>query len=128
MKEIVKTDKAPAAIGPYSQAVRVGKFLFTSGQIPIDPATGELVAGSAEEQAERALENLKNLIEASGYTMRDVVKTTVFAASMEYFAAVNGVYARYFADNPPGRSFVAVKELPRGALVEIEAVAWKSKK
>ena len=125
MKEIVKTDKAPAAIGPYSQAVRVGGFLFTSGQIPLDPQTGQLVAGPVEAQAERVLENLKSLVEASGFTMKDVVKTTVFAASMEDFAAINGVYARYFTQDPPGRSFVAVKELPRGALLEIEAVAWK---
>jgi len=125
MKEIVKTDKAPAAIGPYSQAVRAGEFLFISGQIPLDPKTGQLVVGTLEEQAERVLENLKAIVVESGFAMGDVVKTTIFAVNMEHFAAVNGVYTRYFAENPPARSFVAVKELPRGVALEIEAVAWK---
>ncbi|MDR2174905.1 MAG: RidA family protein [Synergistaceae bacterium] len=125
MKKIVSTDKAPEAIGPYSQAVQAGDFLFASGQIALDPRTGQMVTGSVEEEAERVLENVKGLLEGAGFTMRQVVKTTVFAASMDDFAAVNGVYARYFGENPPGRSFVAVKALPRGARVEVEVVAWK---
>jgi len=125
MKKIVATDKAPAAIGPYSQAIQAGDFLFASGQIPLDPKTGESVTGSIEEQAKRVLENVKGLLEGAGFTMEQVVKSTVFVTTMENFAAVNGVYVQYFAENPPARSFVAVKELPRGAQVEIEVIAWK---
>jgi 2-iminobutanoate/2-iminopropanoate deaminase len=125
MKKIISTDKAPGAIGPYSQAVQAGDFLFASGQLAIDPQTGQLLAGSAEEEAKRALENVKGLLEGAGFTMQQVVKTTVFAASIDDFAAVNGVYAQYFGENPPARSFVAVKALPKGGKVEIEVVAWK---
>ena len=126
MKKIVSTDKAPAAIGPYSQAVQAGQFLFASGQIPLDPKTGEMVSGSVEDQAACVLENVKGVLEGAGYSLQDVVKTTVFATDMANFAAVNGVYLRYFGENPPARSFVAVKALPKDAQVEIEFVAWKA--
>jgi 2-iminobutanoate/2-iminopropanoate deaminase len=125
MKKIVSTDKAPGAIGPYSQAVQAGDFLFASGQIAIDPRTGRMTAGSVEDEAKRALENVKGVLEGAGFTMQQVVKTTVFAVSMDDFAAVNGVYSQYFGENPPARSFVAVQALPKGARVEVEAVAWK---
>ncbi len=126
MKKIVSTDKAPAAIGPYSQAVQAGQFLFASGQIPLDPKTGKMVSGSVEDQAVCVLENVKGVLEGAGYSLQDVVKTTVFATDMANFAAVNGVYLRYFGENPPARSFVAVKALPKDAQVEIEFVAWKA--
>ena len=140
MKKIVSTDKAPAAIGPYSQAVQAGQFLFASGQIPLDPKTGKMVSGSVEDQAVCVLENVKGVLEGAGYSLenvkailesasyglKDVVKTTVFATDMANFAAVNGVYLRYFGENPPARSFVAVKALPKDAQVEIEFVAWKA--
>jgi 2-iminobutanoate/2-iminopropanoate deaminase len=125
MKKIIATDKAPAAIGPYSQAIQAGDFLFASGQIPLDPQTGQMATGSIEEQAKLVLENIKNVLESAGFTMQQVVKTTVFATSMDNFAAINGVYGQYFAENPPARSFVAVKELPKAAQVEIEVVAWR---
>jgi 2-iminobutanoate/2-iminopropanoate deaminase len=125
MKKIISTDKAPGAIGPYSQAVQAGDFLFASGQLAIDPQTGQMVTGSVEDEAKRVLENIKGLLEGAGFTMQQVVKTTVFAASMDDFAAVNGVYTQYFGENSPARSFVAVKTLPKNAKVEIEVVAWK---
>ena len=125
MKKVIVTDKAPGAIGPYSQAVQAGGFLFASGQIPLDPATGRLVTGSIEDQAKQVLENIKGLLEGAGYTMQDVIKSLVFAADIKDFAAINEVYAQYFSENPPARSFVAVKDLPKGAQVEIEVVAWK---
>ena len=125
MKKVISTDKAPAAIGPYSQAIVAGDFLFTSGQIPLDPKTGEMEKGGVEAEAVRVLENVKAVVEGAGFTMQQVVKTTVFATDMGNFAAVNGVYSKYFGENPPARSFVAVKELPKGSQVEIEVVAWK---
>jgi 2-iminobutanoate/2-iminopropanoate deaminase len=125
VKKIISTDKAPGAIGPYSQAVQAGDFLFASGQLALDPQTGQLAAGSVEEEARRALENVKGVLEGAGFTPDQVVKTTIFAVSMDDFAAVNGVYAQYFGENSPARSFVAVKALPKGARVEIEVVAWK---
>ena len=125
MKKIIATDKAPGAIGPYSQAIQAGDFLFASGQIPLDPQTGQMSTGPIEEQAELALENVKNILESAGFTMQHVVKTTVFATSMDNFALINSVYAQYFAENPPARSFVAVKELPKSAQVEIEVIAWR---
>jgi 2-iminobutanoate/2-iminopropanoate deaminase len=125
MKKIIATDKAPAAIGPYSQAIQAGDLLFASGQIPLDPQTGQMAAGSIEEQAALVLKNLKNILESAGFTMQQVVKTTVFATNIDNFAPINGVYGQYFAENPPARSFVVVKELPRAAQVEIEVVAWK---
>ncbi|MCR5104905.1 MAG: RidA family protein [Eubacterium sp.] len=123
MKEIISTDKAPAAIGPYSQAVKVGNLLFTSGMIPIDPATNTLVEGGIEIQAERALENVKALLEASGTSLGNVVKTVVFIKNMDDFAKVNEIYAKYFTENFPARSCVEVARLPKDVLIEIEAIA-----
>ncbi|MCR4609648.1 MAG: RidA family protein [Eubacterium sp.] len=123
MKEIISTDKAPAAIGPYSQAVKVGNLLFTSGMIPIDPATNTLVEGGIEVQAEQALTNIKNLLEASGSSTDKVVKTVVFIKDMNDFAKVNEIYAKYFTDNYPARSCVEVARLPKDVLIEIEAIA-----
>ncbi|MDR1731977.1 MAG: RidA family protein [Synergistaceae bacterium] len=125
MKKTVSTKNAPEAIGPYSQAIQAGDFLFGSGQIPLDPKTGQLLTGPVEEQAKQALDNVKNIVEAAGFTMQQIVKTTVFVTDMNNFAPINGVYAQYFGENPPARSFVAVKDLPKGAQVEIEVVAWK---
>ncbi|TZE81424.1 RidA family protein [Calorimonas adulescens] len=125
MKNIVKTDKAPAAIGPYSQAVMVGDFLYTSGQIGLDPVTGQLVEGGIEAQAERVMENLKAILEAAGMSFENVIKTQVFITNMGDFGKVNEVYGRYFKGNPPARSCVEVSALPRGALIEIELIAHK---
>ena len=125
MKKVISTDKAPAAIGPYSQAIQAGDFLYASGQIPLDPKTGAMVSGGVDEQARQALENAKAVLEAAGYSMQDVVKTTVFITDMGNFAAVNEVYAKYFEKEPPARSCVAVKALPKDALVEVEVVACK---
>ncbi len=126
LRRKISTDKAPAAIGPYSQAIQAGEFLYVSGQIPVDPATGEIPA-TVSLQARRSLENLKAIVEAGGYRLTDVVKTTVFAADIADFAEVNAVYAEYFPNNAPARSFVAVKDLPKGVKIEIEAVAWHRK-
>jgi 2-iminobutanoate/2-iminopropanoate deaminase len=119
----ISTPSAPAAIGPYSQAVCAGGWLFTSGQLPLDPGSGEIPGENAAEQAERCLENLRAVLEAGGSSLEKVVKTTVFLADMGDFAAFNEVYARFFPHTPPARSCVAVRALPRGARVEIEAVA-----
>lgn len=123
MKTAISSSGAPAAIGPYSQAIRAGDLLFCSGQIPLDPATGELVGGGIAEQTARVLENLAAVLAAAGLGPGDVVKTTVFLMSMADFPAMNEVYARFFADVPPARSTIGVAALPRGALVEIEAIA-----
>ena len=123
MKKVISTTKAPAAIGPYSQAIKVGNLLYTSGQIPIDPATGVFVEGGIREQTRQSLLNVKAILEAAGLTMSDVVKTTVFMADMNDFADMNAVYAEFFAEPYPARSAVAVKTLPKGALVEIEVIA-----
>ena len=123
MKTIISTDKAPAAIGPYSQAVKVGDLLFTSGMIPIDPATNTLVEGGIEVQARRALENVKALLEASGTSMDKVVKTVVFIKNMDDFAKVNEIYSEYFTENFPARSCVEVARLPKEVLIEMEAIA-----
>lgn len=125
MKNIIKTDKAPAAIGPYSQAVEVNGMVYTSGVIPVDPATGALAGKTAAEQAEQVFTNLKNLIEASGTSMENIVKTVVFLKDMEDFAAVNGVYAKYFPQPYPARSCVEVARLPKDVAIEVEAVAVK---
>lgn len=121
MKKIVSTDKAPAAIGPYSQATVVGDMLYTSGVIPVDPATGNIPEGSVA-QAEQAFKNIKNLIEAAGGIMADVVKTTVFIKNMDDFAAINEVYGKYFEEPYPSRSCVEVARLPKDVLIEIEAI------
>jgi len=122
-KKIISTEHAPAAVGPYSQGVRVGKMLFTAGQIPLDPATGQLVEGDIAVQADRALTNLQAVLEAGGTSMKNVVKTTVFLKNMADFGAMNEVYSRYFSKNPPARAAVEVAALPLGAQIEIEAVA-----
>lgn len=119
----VATAEAPAAVGPYSQAIAAGGFLFCSGQLGLDPATGDFAGPDVEAQAARALLNLGNVLEAAGCTFDDVVKTTVFLADMADFATMNGIYARFVTDPPPARSTVAVAALPKGGLVEIEAVA-----
>ena len=119
----ISTKKAPAAIGPYSQAIRVGNLVYTSGQIPIDPATGAFVEGGIKEQTRQSLTNVRAILSEAGLAMSDVVKTTVFMADMNDFAEMNGVYAEFFAEPYPARSAVAVKSLPKGALVEIEVVA-----
>lgn len=122
----IQTSEAPAAIGPYSQAIRSGQFLYASGQIPLDPVTGELVGSNAQEQTERVFQNMQAVLASSGGSLANIVKTTVFLTSMSDFQAMNAVYTRYFAssDRPlPARSTVAVAELPRKALVEIEYVA-----
>ncbi|MFY9618241.1 MAG: RidA family protein [Pyrinomonadaceae bacterium] len=123
MKEIVATERAPRAIGPYSQAVRSGNFLFASGQIPIDPATGEFVAGGITEQTEQVMRNVSAILEAAGAGLQQVVKTTVFLADMDDFTAMNEVYGRFFGDDPPARATVQAARLPRDARVEIEAIA-----
>lgn len=125
MNQIIHTDKAPAAIGPYSQAVKTGNLLFVSGQIPIDPATGVFAGEDIATQTRQSLTNLKAIVEEAGYTLADVVKTTVLLANMGDFAAMNAVYAEFFPENCPARAAFAVKDLPRGALVEIEAIAGK---
>ena len=123
MKKVISTTKAPAAIGPYSQAIQVGNLVYTSGQIPIDPATGQFVEGGIKNQTRQSLLNVKAILEEVGLTMGDVVKTTVFMADMNDFGDMNAVYAEFFAEPYPARSAVAVKTLPKGALVEIEVIA-----
>ena len=121
--QTISTDKAPAAIGPYSQAVRFGNMLFCSGQIPLDPASGEMVAGGITDQAERVMSNIAAVLLASDAGFDDVIKTTVYLVDMADFSAVNEVYGKCFQNHKPARSTVAVKALPRGALVEIEVIA-----
>lgn len=123
-RQIIRTEKAPGAIGPYNQAVRAGGFLFTAGQIPLDPKTMEVVGTTAPEQARQALQNAKAIVEAAGLTMGDVVKATVFIRDMGQFAAINEVYATFFPGDPPARSVVEVSRLPKDVLVEIELVAY----
>lgn len=123
MKEIITTPDAPQAIGPYSQAVRVGNLVFASGQIPTDPATKEFVPGGIAEQTEQVLKNLTAVFAAAGLSLDQIVKTTVFLADMDDFNAMNEVYGRYFGQNPPARATVQAARLPRDAKVEIEAIA-----
>ncbi len=125
MKNIIKTDKAPAAIGPYSQAVEVNGMVYTSGVIPVDPVTGGITGSTAADQAEQVFSNLKNLIEASGASMENIIKTVVFLKNMEDFTAVNGVYAKYFPQPYPARSCVEVARLPKDVMLEVEAIAVK---
>ena len=126
MKKVIKTTKAPAAIGPYNQAIQVGNLVYTSGQIPIDPATGNFVEGGIKEQTRQSLHNVKAILEEAELTMSDVIKTTVFMADMNDFSDMNAVYSEFFPEPYPTRSAVAVKTLPKGALVEIEVVAGVS--
>ena len=121
--KVISTKKAPAAIGPYSQAIQVGNLIYTSGQLPIDPATGAFPEGGIKEQTRQSLTNVKAILEEAGVSMSNVVKTTVFMADMGDFGDMNGVYAEFFSEPYPARSAVAVKTLPKGALVEIEVVA-----
>jgi 2-iminobutanoate/2-iminopropanoate deaminase len=124
-KSIISTPNAPAAIGPYSQGTVWDNLLFISGQIPLDPVTGEMVTGEFEAQIGRVLENLKSILEAAGLTTRNVLKTTIFLTDLSDFAKANEVYAQYFGNNPPARSTIQVGALPKGARVEIEAIAAK---
>ncbi len=123
MKEIISTENAPGAIGPYSQAIKAGNMIFCSGQIPIDPATGEFVSDDVAEQTEQVLKNLKAVLEAAGATLADVVKTGVFLADMNDFAVMNEVYAKYFDANKPARATVQAARLPRDTRVEIDCIA-----
>ena len=122
-KKVIQTEKAPRAIGPYSQAIRAGSFLFLSGQIPLDPKTGELVKGDIRQQTKQVLENLKGVLESEKLEMKDVVKVTIFLKDIGNFNQVNEVYATYFPSSPPARSTVQVAKLPRDAEIEIEAIA-----
>ena len=122
MNEIISTDKAPKAIGPYSQAVRAGGFLFTAGQIALDPASGQIVEGDVARQTERVMQNLKAIVEAAGASLDRAVKATVYLRDMGEFAAMNEVYGRYFAANPPARSTVEAARLPRDVRVEIDLI------
>jgi 2-iminobutanoate/2-iminopropanoate deaminase len=122
-RTIIETASAPKAIGPYSQAIRLGDYLFCAGQIPLDPATGELIQGDVKAQTERAIQNLQAVLAAAGLSLDRVVKTTVFLVDMADFAAMNEIYSRAFGSSRPARSTVAVAGLPRGARVEIEAIA-----
>ncbi len=122
-KEIISTNEAPAAVGPYSQAVKVGNLVYTAGQIPLNPATGKLVEGDIAAQTDRVMQNLQAVLTAAGSSLENVVKTTIFLTDMGHYRAVNEVYGRYMADNPPARSAIQVAALPLGALIEIEMVA-----
>ena len=126
MKKVIHTDKAPKAIGPYSQAIENNGMLFISGQIPVDPATGK-VAETIEEQTEQVLKNIGAILEEAGYSYSDVVKTTCLLSDMANFKPMNEVYAKYFNENPPARAAFAVKALPMGVMLEIESIAIKSK-
>ena len=121
-KEVISTPKAPAAVGPYSQAIKIGDFLYTSGQIALDPATGALAPAEIEAQSEQVMKNLGAVLEAAGYTFDEVVKTTCFLQDMGHFAAFNAVYEKYFTQKP-ARSCVAVKQLPKDVLCEVEVIA-----
>ena len=123
MKDVVLTERGPKPIGPYSQAIRSGGFLFASGQVALDPATNEFLASDIAKQTERVLENVKGIVEAGGSNLNRVVKTTVFLKNMSDFAAMNEVYAKYFTAAPPARSTVEVARLPKDALIEIEVIA-----
>ncbi len=125
MKRIISTDKAPAAIGPYSQAVEINGTLYISGQVPIDPATGKVVIGNIKVQTEQVMKNIGAILTAAGYSFKDVVKSTCLLSDMKNFADMNEVYAKYYPGEPPARAAFAVKELPLGVLIEIETIAVK---
>lgn len=126
MKKIIKTYKAPAAIGPYSQAVEANKTLFISGQLPVDAETGMLSGDNVNDQTKQVLKNIGIILEEAGYSYSDVVKSTCFLKTMDDFKEMNSVYAEYYSENPPARAAFAVKELPLGALIEIETIAVKA--
>ena len=125
-KRIIKTDQAPAAIGPYSQAVRIGDFLYTSGQIALDPYSGEFLSGEIEQETERTIQNIIAILEADGLNLYNVIKTTVYLSDLSYFTRMNKVYEKYFSENKPARACVQVAALPKGAKVEIDAIATTS--
>ena len=125
-RKAVRTNRAPGAIGPYSQGIAAGGLLFVSGQIPIEPDSGEIVAGGIAAQVERVLENLRGILQAGGLGMETVARTTVYLVDLAEFASMNEVYARYFPENPPARSTVQVSALPRGVRVEIDAIAVRN--
>ena len=125
MKKIINTPNAPAAIGPYSQAVEVNGTLYISGQVPIDPATGKVVEGGIKEQTEQVMKNIEAILHAAGYSFADVVKSTCLLSDMSNFAAMNEIYGARYSENPPARAAFAVKELPLSVLVEIETIAVK---
>ncbi|MDP6335108.1 MAG: RidA family protein [Nitrospinaceae bacterium] len=122
-KRIIQTDQAPAAIGPYSQAVRVGNFLYTSGQIALDPQSGEFLSGEIEQETERTIENISAILKAGGLSLDNVIKTTAYLTDLSHFARMNHIYEKYFSGNKPARACVQVAALPKGAKVEIEAIA-----
>ena len=124
-KEVIATNKAPKAIGPYSQAVRVGSWLFVSGQIPLDPNTGEVVTGDIVKQTERVMGNIKNILISSGMDLQDVIKTTVYLKNIDEFSKFNETYAKYFLFEPPARATVEVSRLPKGVGIEIETIAYR---
>lgn len=125
MKKIVHTDKAPKAIGPYSQAIEMNGMLFISGQIPIDPAIGKIIDGGIKEQTEQVMKNIEAILKEAGYSFQDVVKSTCLLSDMANFASMNEVYGKYYSENPPARAAFAVKGLPLGAMIEIETIAVK---
>ena len=125
MKKIIHTPNAPAAIGPYSQAVESGGMLFISGQIPIDPATGKVIEGDITEQTEQVMKNIGAILQEAGYSYADVIKSTCLLSDMANFKAMNDVYGKYYPENPPARAAFAVKELPLGVMIEIETIAVK---
>ncbi len=127
MKRVIKTDNAPKAIGPYSQAVEVNGMLFISGQIPLDPATGKIVPGGIKEQTEQVFRNIEAILKEAGYSFADVVKSTVLLEEITDFQAMNEVYSRFYIENQPARAAYAVKDLPMGASIEIETIAAKQK-
>lgn len=125
VKEVIYTDKAPKPIGPYSQAIKVGSWLFLSGQIPIDPRSGDIIEGDIEVQTRRVLENIKAILENAGFTLGDIVKVTVYLVDLNDFPRFNKVYSEYFKDRPPARTTVQVAALPRSVRIEIDAIAYK---
>ncbi len=125
MKQIIHTEKAPKAIGPYSQAVKAGNTLYISGQVPINPENGKIVEGNIKEQTEQVMKNISAILDEAGYSFKDVVKSTCLLSDMSNFAAMNEVYGKYYSENPPARAAFAVKELPLGVLIEIETIAVK---
>jgi 2-iminobutanoate/2-iminopropanoate deaminase len=122
-KQVIATSRAPAAVGPYSQAVRVGEWVFVSGQIPLHPGTGDVAIGGIEEQTRQALDNLRSVLKAAGASLREVVKTTIYLVDLADFTSVNQIYASYFEVDPPARATMQVAALPKGVLVEVDAIA-----
>ena len=125
MKQIIHTEKAPKAIGPYSQAVKAGKTIYISGQVPLNPKTGKIVEGGIKEQTEQVMKNISAILDEAGYSFSEVVKSTCLLSDMSNFAAMNEVYGKYYSENPPARAAFAVKELPLGVMIEIETIAVK---